>query len=483
MRRFRRVFAASEFEFRVACGKNWRTLIAMRSFALLLAASVVACSAGAPSERTASLSSPIQGGTTDTTHNFVVAVVEQVSQGFGLCSGSLLAPNLVATARHCVAQVVSQPIDCTLSSFGDTVPASELEVTNVPDLANVTQGTAVQQIIVPSGAGTTSFCGNDLALLILAQPITVPEYVTPVIDPPMTDHSLYSTTITAIGYGIDSPLDTTGQTAGIRRIREDIDLVCVPNDVTVPDCLATPGASEFISANEFEATDGVCSGDSGSGAFEQRSFNAGIWTSFGVVSRGTTDGDGGMCVNSIYTQFSAWGSLLAEAAAQAAQIGGYPTPAWALAIGSEGGVPPEGGQPVAPSCLSSGAACGADTDCCSDNCISHDNAATFLCADCNADNPCDVGYQCNQGTCVFGSGSDGGEGLPSSTRASTTVNAVSSGGGAAASSSGQGCSVGAGASRRRAGGSIGLTAFVIGCLLRRRLPQRVRRRPGRGRIA
>jgi hypothetical protein len=413
----------------------------------------------------------------------VVAVAEQVSQGFGLCSGSLLAPNLVATARHCVAQVISQPIDCTVSSFGDTVPASELEVTNVANLANVTQSIAVEQIIVPSGAGTTSFCGNDLALLILAQPIAVPEYVTPVIDPPMTDHSLYSTTITAIGYGIDSPLDTTGQTAGIRRIREDIDLVCVPNDVTVPDCLATPGASEFISASEFEATGGVCSGDSGSGAFEQRNFDAGIWTSFGVLSRGATGADGGLCVNSIYTQFSAWGSLLADTAAQAAQIGGYPTPAWAVAIGAEGGVPAEAGQPAAPACLSSGSACGADPECCSANCISHDDAGTFLCADCNAENPCDVGYQCNQGTCVSDPGSDAGQGLPSSTRASTTVTGVGSGGGAAATSSGQGCSVGAGAPRRPAGGSIGLMAFVLGCWLRRRLPQRVRRRPGRDRIA
>lgn len=483
MRPFGRAFAVSEYEFPVARSKNSRTLMPMRSAALVLAASVVACSAAGPSERTASLSSPIQGGTPDTTHNFVVAVAEQVSQGFGLCSGSLLAPNLVATARHCVAQVISQPIDCTKSSFGDTVPASELQVTNVADLANLnmTEAIGVEQIIVPSGAGTTSFCGNDLALLILQQPISVPEYVTPVIDPPMTDHSLYSTTITAIGYGIDSPLDTTGQTAGIRRIREDIDLVCVPNDVTVPNCLGTPGASEFISANEFEATDGVCSGDSGSGAFEQRSFNAGTWTSFGVLSRGATDADGSVCVNSIYTQFGAWGSLLADTAAQAAQIGGYPTPAWAVAIGAEGGVPAEGGQPAAPTCLSSGSACGTDTECCSANCISHDNGATFLCVNCNADNPCDVGYQCNQGTCVFDA--DAGPGLASSPQASTTVTAVGSAGGAAPSSSSQGCSVAAGASRRPAGGSIGAMAFVIGYFLRRRLPQRVRRRPGRDRIA
>jgi len=37
---------------------------------------------------------------------------------------------------------------------------------------------------------------HRIALLILAQNITLPDYVTPVINPPMTDHTRYSATIT-----------------------------------------------------------------------------------------------------------------------------------------------------------------------------------------------------------------------------------------------------------------------------------------------
>ena len=75
---------------------------------------------------------PIQGGSTDTTHLFAVGVVQlaQAQQNMvAFCSGVLLAPNLVATARHCVAQLTSTTIDCTTSTFGALYPASEVFVT------------------------------------------------------------------------------------------------------------------------------------------------------------------------------------------------------------------------------------------------------------------------------------------------------------------------------------------------------------------
>ncbi|MEZ4463488.1 MAG: trypsin-like serine protease [bacterium] len=42
----------------------------------------------------------------------------------GICSGSLIAPNLVMTAQHCVAEIRSPQVICGQSAFGNLYPAS-----------------------------------------------------------------------------------------------------------------------------------------------------------------------------------------------------------------------------------------------------------------------------------------------------------------------------------------------------------------------
>src|SRR5579859_1621231 len=94
-----------------------RTVVGPLAIAL-----AAACSgAGSPTDDSSMLSSPIQGGTNDTTHTFAVGII--ISQGnnsgqIALCSGALLAPNLVATARHCVAALASTTVTCPTSTFG-----------------------------------------------------------------------------------------------------------------------------------------------------------------------------------------------------------------------------------------------------------------------------------------------------------------------------------------------------------------------------
>ncbi len=63
------------------------------------------------------------GGVDDTAHP---AVVLLTNPG-GNCTASLIAPNLVLTARHCVAQNVTQGIGCDIngkSTNGDHVGAN-----------------------------------------------------------------------------------------------------------------------------------------------------------------------------------------------------------------------------------------------------------------------------------------------------------------------------------------------------------------------
>ncbi|MCL2450345.1 MAG: trypsin-like serine protease [Polyangiaceae bacterium] len=360
----------------------------------VLAMVTAACGAPASSpEHVGAEQSAVQGGTSDTTDNFVVGVVNHTSnQEVAVCTGSLLAPNLVATARHCVAGISSAVVECTSTMFGDVTAPGNVYVSNDAVLSS-SDYHQVSKIIVPSGANAAGFCGNDLALLLLSDSFSLPAYVTPVIDPPMTDRAAYSSTITVIGYGIDTPTDTMGTTAGTRRIHQNIDLVCIvdpTNDASFLDCPNNSMVAQVIGNNEFETLGSTCDGDSGSGAFEQRNFNAGKAVSFGVLSRGGVSADGSTCESGIYTRFDAWGSLLASAAVEAAQMGGYDPPAWAGAsTQSDGG-----------SCLAESSPCNGNGDCCANNCLSHDNGATFVCAACDTDNPCDTGLSCQQGTCV-----------------------------------------------------------------------------------
>ncbi len=354
--------------------------------------------------------SAIEDGTADDTHTFAVGVV-QLTHELAFCSGVLLAPNLVATARHCVAQTPSQQIDCATSAFGPILPLGDLMVTTATVLTDRDNYAHVAQIVVPSGADQNKVCGNDIALMILDRNIVLPQYVEPTINPPMTDHSVYATTVTAIGYGLSTPLDEAGVTAGTRRIKENIPLYCISNDSTFTNCYSDPMASQVLATDEFvSGDDSTCEGDSGSGAFDQPSFNRGQWVAFGVLSRGAVSTDGKTCIQPVYSRFDAWGSLLIGAATQAATMGGYSAPVWA------GGTGPDltpaadaaatddasGGQVAtskpAPGSLADGKACAVPSDCAAQNCVSTDDV-TFVCASpCNGTS-CTAGFACTLGYC------------------------------------------------------------------------------------
>lgn len=327
------------------------------AFGVLMATCAFHCSAPVPSSEVVdTTASPIQGGTNDTTHLFAVGVLQTADASKGMvsfCSGVLLAPNLVATARHCVAELSSSEIDCATSTFGALYPLDKVFVTDNSTITSKSTYVDVNQVIVPTGADQNMVCGNDLALLVLSNNITLPSYVEPVIDPPMTS-SQYQMVVTAIGYGVSTPEDTTGTTAGVRRIKENVNLFCIPNDPDFTDCFNIPMGRQAVAASEFISGDSTCEGDSGSGAFEQSNFDAGRWVAFGVLSRGGTSTDGSTCVQPTYTRFDAWGPLLAQAAmaaqeAATAQKASYTLPAWVATATSDAGC-------TGSSCVQSGQA-------------------------------------------------------------------------------------------------------------------------------
>lgn len=239
----------------------------------------------------------IYGGTKDDDEEALSGVVAlRVGTGntFELCSGSLIAPNVVLTARHCVTQNVTSSVSCDQngrSANGKHVAADE-DPTIIgvytgprPNFAHKPEARA-KAIVGPKG---DFLCDSDIALVVLEHGI---DSVTPLsvrLQGPAREGEL----VRSVGYGQndqDEPI-------GTRFRRDDVRVLAQGRTVSAS---RTP-----LGTHEFEVGQSICQGDSGGPAISQETHAV-----IGVVSRGgTCDEDHGH----IYTTTAGFDDLFDEA--------------------------------------------------------------------------------------------------------------------------------------------------------------------------
>lgn len=312
-------------------------------FLLAIAACLGAASSGcgggtARDELVARAARPIQGGTVDTGDPAVVGIVVDVGGGLSICTGVLIAPNLVLTANHCVSQPTSSSTGCSASSFGAQRGTGAFRITASYDAAAGAYGTGT----VPPVDSATWFgvlnvtvagadlCGQDLAVLELSKPMIGVCPLIPRVDSAVASGEGY----TAVGFGITSP---TAAAAGTRYQVTGLSVQCAA------DCgIDTSATLEWIGG--ASTAKGACDGDSGGPALDAAG------RVIGTVSRGPASS----CSPTVYEGAFGAAAWLKRVALQAAADGGYAAAGWVTGgatadpdngycgAGSEAGVPDAG---------------------------------------------------------------------------------------------------------------------------------------------
>jgi len=245
------------------------------------------------------VSEPIVGGATDTDHDAVLAIALVTRKEEALCSGSLIAPNLVLTARHCVAVTASEQVQCGSSTFGQLYQPDNLWVSSSTNVGG-SNFYPVREIAVPDN--DSELCGSDIALMILNGQFRESSIapIAPRLDTPAKKGEV----ITAVGYG-DA---LAAGDPGTRRAVDGIQVLCGPNDCNAP---------QLLTQREFVGQQGVCDGDSGGPALDSGG------RVIGVASRATED-----CGLAVYSAVSPWRDWIVGVAEHAEELGNYDTQGW-----------------------------------------------------------------------------------------------------------------------------------------------------------
>ena len=228
----------------------------------------------------------------------VVALRVGTGTTFELCSGALVAPNVVLTARHCVTRNATSAVSC--DEKGNSANGTHVIDDEDPAVIGVYVGASpsfakapvarARAIVAPTGP---YLCDSDIALVVLETAIKNATPLAVRLHRPARTGEL----IRSVGYGQNdqsSPIGTRFRKSGVAVLAQGA---------------AVSASKTPLGPREFEVGTSICQGDSGGPAISEETGAV-----IGVVSRGgNCDEDFGH----IYTTTAGFEEVFADAFRQA----------------------------------------------------------------------------------------------------------------------------------------------------------------------
>lgn len=277
----------------------------------------------------------VNGELSDESDDAVVELYAGTGSSRDHCSASLIAPNVIVTALHCVAQFNTLGrFSCSSSGALTTSTPPDGSIGGPKDPASISVHLGVTASLTPDavgvrvfGSGTDNICRNDIALVVLDRELDAP--IAPVR---LERQTRRAELVRTVGYGL------TGMSGQIRRhVRHGVTVTDVGTDRDYPrQGLAAP--------NTFVVTEGPCQGDSGGPALsEETGAVIGVYSVSAGVSC-TSDG-----IRNVFTTLAPFSSLVQQALEYAGHEAVLEPPEPMPEGGSGGEAPePQGGSGALP---------------------------------------------------------------------------------------------------------------------------------------